>query len=443
MDCHKSMPARCRRGNRSEAFARSPAGRALACTAVTLLIWTATLRAAPGGGRADEHVHTALETSGELTWPVLIEATLEHYPYFVELAARDEEASALLNRARSWLSGQPGVAFRYQTDRPWDNADLREYELGIELPLWRVGERRAAASLGDAASAESHAAALALRHEIVGLLRTALWDIEAAVNVLAVARDGQRIAADLESVIERRYRAGELPLSETLLMRSTTLEREAIVIDAEAQLVDAERAYQSLTGLTARPIEITEAPTDRDDFDSTHPLLMLADASLERARADLELMRHAVKGTPALTIGPRREQAAFSDYAADSLGVSFSMPFGGRTHVTAEIAMAARAATRAEAERLGLLRRLDLDLHEARHGLLVIEDSLDLAQRRSELAATSFAMSRQAFAQGEMTLLELLRREETALLTQREVAGLEVERHRAIAQINQAIGVWP
>ncbi|HMB72193.1 MAG TPA: TolC family protein, partial [Gammaproteobacteria bacterium] len=365
------------------------------------------------------------------------------YPEFVELAAREQEADALLRRGDSWLSNQPAIAMRYQTDRPWDNANYREYEIGVELPLWRIGERRTAGALGAAAAESAVTAATALRHEVIGLLRTTLWDIEHAYNELALARSGVQVAEALMATIERMYQAGELPLSETLLMRSTVMQREAAVIVAEALLVDAERAFQSLTGLSERPANIAEPLTQRSGFDDSHPRALLAASELERARAELDMTRRSSKGTPILTVAPQRDRAAFSNYTANSLNVSVSIPFGGRGHSDTAITAAAREVAAAESELSRVLRGLNVELHEARHGLSVIEASLVLAEQRSELAARSFAMSERAFAQGEISLLELLRSEEIALQTRREVAGLEVERLRSIAQINQATGVWP
>jgi outer membrane protein TolC len=437
------MPAQTVSGKGAKSAAIKPGPAVFRCVVYALSALAIGGPVAAQTDHAGEHLHTPLETSADLGWQELIDVTVENFPRFVELAGREQEASALAGRGRSLLSGQPQFRVRYQTDNPWDNANLREYELGVDLPLWRPGERRAAKILGSAANGGSAAAKAALRHEVIGLLRMALWDIELAANELAVAEDGARVAADLESAIERRFQAGEVPLSETLLVRSTAMERQSDVIAASALLVDAERAYQSLTGLSVRPVDFAEPLTDREDFDDSHPRLMLADAELERARSTLDLTRRASKGTPILSIGPQSERGAFSDYSAKSLNVALSVPFGGRKHSSATTAATSRIAAEAEADRLQLLRELDLDLHEARHSLLVIEQSLALAEQRSELASRSFEMSERAFAEGEITLLELLRSEETALLTNREVVGLEVERQRAIAQINQAIGVWP
>jgi cobalt-zinc-cadmium efflux system outer membrane protein len=448
MDTRERMPRRHNRCKR-EKPAEGPRvvgifGLALAVVSLaTGAPIAAQTEPAPERERAGEHLHTPLETSTSLTWPELIDATLENLPRFIELAALDDEANALVARSRSRLAAQPQLVFRYQSDRPWDDVDLQEKELGLELPLWRIGERRAAESLGAAATDGSSAAELALRHEVIGMLRMSLWDIERAANELAVARDAARIAGDLLLAVDRRFAAGDVPLSDRLLLQSTAMEREADVIEAEALLVDAERAYQSLTGLNTKPAEFSEPLTDREDFDDSHPLVGLADSKVERARAEVDLTRRSAKGNPILTVGPVDQQGAFSSYSARSINVSVSMPFGGAAHSAVATAASSRAAAQAEAERLQLLRELDLELHEARHTLLVVEDSLALAEQRSALAAQSFSMSERAFAEGEITVLELLRSEEIALTTQREVVGLEVERQRTIAQINQTIGVWP
>jgi len=390
----------------------------------------------------DEHLHEPLTISAELTWEELIEQTLINYPRFVELAARDTEARALANRARKWFSGQPSAVARYQTDQLQENNDLREVEMGFELLLWRPGERRDARSLGAAAGTESGAAAVALRHEVIGLLRMVLWDIERALNAVALAEDGIDVATELVRIVNRRYEAGDLPLSDTLLVRSTSLEREAVLVEAEAFLLDAERAYKSLSGLEMRPAEFSESLSGPEEIDPSHPWLLLADAEVDRARAELELIDRTARGTPTLTLAPRRERAPFSSFD-DSFGITFALPFGGQAHRNVETAAAARDVAQAESDRAQLLRQMDLDLHEARHDLVVIDASLVLARERYELASRSLEMGQTAFVQGEITLFELLRWEETARIAQREAESLEIERQRAIAQINQAIGEWP
>jgi cobalt-zinc-cadmium efflux system outer membrane protein len=144
-----------------------------------------------------------------------------------------------------------------------------------------------------------------------------------------------------------------------------------------------------------------------------------------------------------VTIGPRREYAPFNDVPTDSISLGVRVPVGGEQRGAAARATAARLAANAAAERGLLLRRLDLDLHEAEHALTVLEESTALASERRELAAQQARMAQTAFAQGEVELRELLRIQESEQAAIRDVQRLAIERQRTIAALNQALGETP
>jgi hypothetical protein len=251
------------------------------------------------------------------------------------------------------------------------------------------------------------------------------------------------VAKDLESAVERRNARGDLPLADVLLARSAVFEKEKAVVLAEASLLDAERGYRSLTGLERRPASFAEARSAREDFDATHPALVFVNAELARARANLELVDRQARGNLILSVGPRRQRDPFGTLYNDSLAMAVKVPVGGERHGATEHARAARLVADAEAQRAGLERRLDLDLHEAEHGLSVIERSLALAERQSSVAAEQRAMAEKAFALGEIELRELLRIVDSAQAAKRDAAGLAIERQRTIAAVNQALGETP
>src|SRR5690606_17609348 len=97
--------------------------------------------------------------------------------------------------------------------------------------------------------------------------------------------------------------------------------------------------------------------------------LTLARAEAERARASLELSARAAKGSPLLSIGPRRERDPLADYYTDSVGVEVSIPVGGGAHADVETAASRRQVAAAEASLAALERRLHADLHDALHTL--------------------------------------------------------------------------
>lgn len=418
----------------------------LACLSALVCAATPVLAQLPDLDHAELHMpheHTPLTIDDSLDWAELLQHAVVNYPRYIELAAREAEASALSARGKQWLAAQPSMSFSYLSDRQLDNMGLAEYQSSLSLPLWRPGQRRAAQQFGASASGESAAAAAALRLEVAGLLRESLWDIESAANEMALATEALQVDIELERAVLARHEAGELPLEDTLLARASVLERRESLVGAEASLVDAERAYERLTGLVTRPVEFAETQTPREDFDATHPLVLLADAGLERALAEAELIEKSSRGQALLQIGPRRQRDALSTFYTDGFSMQVTIPFGGRAHGAVQNAAAARRIAEAEALRAATLRELDGALHEALHTLENTEDALALATERSNLAMRHWSMGKTAFEAGEISVVDLLRREEAARAAVRDAARLAILRGRTIAEVNQAIGVLP
>ena len=389
------------------------------------------------------HVHVPLTIDTSLTLAELMQTAVEAYPRRVELAARENEAEALTARGKGVLAGAPTLYFSHLTDASFDNNGQREYEGGVELPVWHAGQRRALAALAGSAGTEASAAARALRWDVAGQLRTVLWDIAAAANAAERAKDSLAVAEELVSVVERRNARGDLPLADVLLARSAALDKQKSVVETRAALFDAERTYRSLTGLDARPEDFGETRSAREDFDATHPMLALADAALARAKANLELVDRETRGTMLVTVGPRRQRDALTTLMNDSFAVGVSFPVGGKQAGAPDRARAERLVAEAAAQRGQLLRQLDLDLHEAEHTLSVVEESLTLVDTQSDLAMQQWQMAQSAFSQGEIELRDLLRIQDAAQNVAREAGRLRIERQRQIAAINQALGETP
>jgi cobalt-zinc-cadmium efflux system outer membrane protein len=398
---------------------------------------------AVGAAAQEAPQHAPLTVDPALDWDTLIETALNAHPRSGELGARAAEAAAWAARGRQWLAAAPSLYFTYLSDGPLDDRNQREYDGGVELPLWRAGERTAVRALATSVATESDAARAALRLEVAGLLRGALWDIAMAANAHAAANDAIQTAAEVLRGVERRNARGELPLADVLLAQSALLERQQAALATQAELVDAERAYQSLTGLTRRPAAFEEQKSGREDFDQSHPLLTLATAEVERARASRELTDRAARGSPVVTLGPRKQRDALTTVFNDSFAVGFKVPVGGKAHAVTQVTQQGRLLAEAEAARGTLLRRLDLDLHEAEHTLLVLDGQIALGEQRRELADRQWRMAQLAFEQGEIEVRELLRIQESDRNANRESARLAIERQRTIAAFNQALGETP
>ena len=411
---------------------------------VLLILLTITAPTVHAEGEAVSiHEHNLLSEEKSLSLSQVLEETLARFPSTIELHAQAAEAQAWRSRGRHWLADSPALTFRYQSDRWGDHNRLDEYEAGLELPLWRWGERTATQSLGNSMTDTSDAHITALRWEVAGQLRHALWAMAAAQNRLVQAGTELEHSSQLTKSVRRRHELGDVPESDLLLARNALLEAQTRHINAEASMLDAERTYRNLTTLRQRPAFVTEPLSPLKNIDANHPALVLANARLERAQAKLRLTEKSAKGSPRLLIGPRRERASFSDEFENSIGMTLTVPFGGATHARTETTSIAREVAAAQAARDRTARTLDLQLHEAAHGLSLAEENLTLATQRKELATRRYKMARRAHELGEIELLDLLKLQNVAQGAEREATQLLIDKKYQTALYNQAVGALP
>ena len=97
----------------------------------------------------DSHEHDELVRSDSLTLAAAIVAAQQKAPVQSTPLAHQHEGEILQRRGGQWLSAAPALQWRYQTDALSNRngpatSGLRENEVGVELPLWRWGQRDAA-----------------------------------------------------------------------------------------------------------------------------------------------------------------------------------------------------------------------------------------------------------------------------------------------------------
>jgi outer membrane protein TolC len=390
-----------------------------------------------------EHQDAVLPVDGGLTLAGATDIALANYPQVLKISARTDEARAWSNRGQSWLADRPTATFRYQTDRFGPDNGLQEYEAGISLPLWNPGGRASVRRLGEALTTESEAAAILLRWEVAGLLRSAFWDIALADNEHELAEEALATADRLTRSVERRYELGDVALSDVLLARSSFLDAQTTLIAANASLLDAERYYRSVTGLERRPPFDGELLSVRTDIDPDHPALEFANAEVERATAAVSMVEKTVQTGASVLIGPRSERAAFAGESDESVGITLTIPFGGSVHRQTEISAAARVAANARAARNQKLRMLTLALHEAAHSLNVVHQNLAAASDREALSERHQAMGEIAYEKGELDLIDLIKLQSTTISAKRQVTLLQIDEKRQTAFYNQAVGDFP
>ena len=372
-----------------------------------------------------------------------VEAAWARTPERRVLDARQEEADARAERSRSLLSGNPAVRARYQTDEAGSGEGLREYEGGLDLPLWRPGQRGAEADLARVSAEAVTRSDAGRRLLVAGEVRERVWAAALAENAVRLAEQELATARALERDLERRVKAGELARADLLLVRQDTLARESALVQARAEALHALERYARLTGLAALPRHREETPLAGDALPASHPLLAESASGVAEALARMGVARRASGGNPTLSLGVKRQRGDGRTPFDNSVEVAVSVPIGLSSHSRPAVAEAGRALGQTEADHALMVRELEGALDAAGHELAATEERLVLARSQAALAEDALRLARVAFAAGESDLVALLRAQAQAFAAQRARQQLEIERLLGIARYNQAMGVMP
>lgn len=398
----------------------------------------AAAAAQESGPLADEET-ASIATDAELSLATVVNATLARAPGAALLAAQAEAAAASRMRSRSLVAGAPSAQLRYLSDRPQTRLGVTETEAGVDLPLWRWGQRAAVAAQAEAGQTAVQQDQRLHRWLVAGEVREAYWDVRDAQERLALAQRDVAAFTELERDVIRRIEAGDAAPAERITAEGQRREREAMQHEAEVVLADRSFNWRVLTGYSVLPALTEERPAP--EVVSYVPLdAARTDAS--RLEAALAAARAEGAGSPRLLLLARRDtQGGTPD--VDSLAAQISLPFGGSSHRQALLAPLAIEAARARDAVSRMERESRLMHHEAEHELHARETALYDAARRYALALDEVLLARRAYTLGEIPLSERLLTEVRAADAHRAHLLAVIAHSRAIARFNQVNGVLP
>lgn len=372
-----------------------------------------------------------------------VTAAYERHPERGLVDARQGLAAALEDRADQPFAADPAFNLRYDTDAVGAGDGFREWEGGVTLPLWWPGQRRARRQEADRTLASAAALAAAQRLEVAGEVRERLWVVALARGAHAEAGRALHSARGLERDITRRVAAGELARQDLLLARQETAAREDALEQAANRLEQAEGRFLRYTGMEEVPAAHAERVAQDHELADSHPRLVLAAASLERARAHRRRVAAERRAPADLWLGGLNSRDARGQGFDASIAVEVTVPFGMSAHNAPAVAAAESEVTRAAAEGRRLRRSLQDTVEAASLELERSRVALDRARQRQELAAEFLDLTRRAFELGETDLVRLLQARADAVAAHGQLETRRLEAGQAAARLNQALGVIP
>ncbi|MDH3787243.1 MAG: TolC family protein [Xanthomonadales bacterium] len=388
----------------------------------------------------DEHAEADLEFDRDLTLPALLDTTLQRHPEAGVLAAGRATAEAESAYGRYWVPEMAELSGFHLSDRQLDDIGAYENEVTLSVPFWLPGEKRAQTRLGEASLTAHASRSVEFRWQVSAVLRNRLWKLRLALRQWELAREQEQRLADVLEQVTLFTEVGDLSRADQLATLQELAIWKAETMTLEAEYRDAVREYASVTGMNRFPADISEVLSEKQGIEDDHPALQSAMDRLAEATASTDLSRQENSARPALQVFWRGFSGDRLSPDVNALGIGLAVPLGKSPKRGPEIARANELLALAEAELIKTKRKLDMQLHEARHMLETTRRQLENSMQMIEAANERHRLDRLSFELGEFSITEWLRRLSVLKDIERSHELLLIREGAAIASYNQAVG---
>lgn len=384
-----------------------------------------------------------LAEAGQLTLSEVVQAGFERSP---ELGLSDtmrHQGQAIRKQASSLLADNPALMIRHENDTLGSDDGFRQWEGGLEMPMWLPGQRDRRGKVADLAEGEADAVRNLQIWRMAGQIRELLWSLYIAESERALARRALEKVKTLEADIAKRVAAGELARTDLILSQKEALAQEAVWVSADAAYEVLLQNYRLITALTNVPAQIDETKAGINTIGDAHPALVAARFASERMRAERDQVRGEKYANPLLFVGSKSEKSESGVSYDTALIVQVNVPLGTSVHAAPRTASAELRLSEAVSELATVRRELENNLIEATAELQRTAQAVDLTGRQQQLASEGMRLTRRSFELGESGVFMLLQAGVQALKSEHDLRISRLMQGRALSRYNQALGVIP
>jgi len=370
-----------------------------------------------------------------------VESAWQRAPAARTLDARQAEASAARDIARSWIASNPTLGLSQRADQGSSERDQRESEISVSSSFFMPGQKSAREALAARSTEEVAAHLGATRLVVAGLVRHRVWEAAAAQVRLAERQDHLEHLEGLLDEVQQRVKAGDLARSDGLLADQEVLAARIAVSDARTTALEAMTRYRVVTGLPDLPA-LEPEPLSESNVPA-NPRMAAAQASEQRARAALRLATASRSAPPTIALSVRREDERLLHKPVNSIGVAVQIPIGTAIRNRTAEAQAQTVIATAAAEAAEIQANADADVEIAKERLANARAAMETAAARATALHEHTTLFEKAFRQGEKGLADLLRSRALTHEADVAVAQQKIALGFAHAQLNQALGILP
>lgn len=439
-----------------------PSGRTSCLAALVLLCATAPVGATAQAASADPEVRAALAQPLSLSQCVQLAEQSE--PVLLSQRAQQKEATALMEQAR--MLPNPSLSYVAQDlglQGPGGPQLLHQVMVGVApfAALLRIQEVRAAS----AGRNQAVAAAQAELQQLRGAVGRAFYELQLLEKLHLVEQEAVALATELVTETQTQKQHGEASGLEVLRAQAEQLDAQREAERSAHQLALAQRAFSILLGAaTPQPIQIlAEDPATAEQLPPQLQQLLagVPGSDVEAHVASLvrealshrpELLQHnaALRQATELTRLLTLRTLPLSDLQVAG-GVRFSaLGVGGVVALTGTLPLldwnvgprhrAQAQGLRAQARGLEAQRQIALEVESSYRDFLQAHKlRVQRGKPLRELRARVLAAVRKQFAEGVVSLLDVVTAHRDFLLAQRTLH--QIERDALVARWRLAVAV--
>lgn len=357
-------------------------------------------------------------------------------------AAKSEES-----RANRLFPDATSLEARYRSDRLNSDNGLREIEIGLQAPIWRLGERTLTQEAASIRSMQVKAQLEQTALELAEQVRQSAWQtLKLDVQHQVAKSRLQNVTALLKSV-EQRYEAGDLAKVDLLQAKGLLSLAQTSAEMAQADLTETQLRFETLTGVSAERLKnlkeealLTTEPSDPTNEHPKQKAQFLQVLLLEKQLALLDVSRH---DRTEMGVSLISERGAYGINDEKSLMLSTRIALGERAGFEAQSYQLLAALQEAKAEHARIKTQLTAGIAAAERRLQAALRVRDSNKQRAEYLRNIYQLQQVAFELGETDLPALLVLEQQAFEAERLATEANLDVALNISHYKQSLGQLP
>lgn len=375
--------------------------------------------------------------SHALTLADAVEAAWQRGTASVEAASQARQTDAERRAASAPWAAAPAVELGTQRNRQRATGNARDTEVGLAVPLWLPGQRRAMLEQVDADAHAAAAQAAAARLRIAGVVREAAAEVALQRADLLAAQAQYEALEALARDVDRRVAAGDLPRADAMAAQAERLAAATALSQARQRLQSAQLHWQALTGMKDVP-----PPGKAPAAVTEHPDLIAARRAVQASEQRLQRVQRFGRDAPELLLSARQELAP-GEPRTQGVGVALRLPLDTDDRNRPRRTQAEAELERSQARARELRQQIEAEQASAELALAAARQQLTDESERAQLLRDRAALIEKSFQAGETALPEMLRALTAASQAQASQARAQAALAQAFSRLQQAQGVLP